>query len=315
MEVEIQTCYIFVPGLSEKYRTGGLLVIQDVGRILTELGYNVKFVATEEAHPDCAAPSDCFQMASKSFNSSIFLTTWGPLTKKHIQLIQHNVPSALIAHYAQSFGWGVDILNNVPIVCVSRYVMAQFALHSPGHSLFLIPPHLQKSFVPGKANRDIDVLVHTRKQNSYCLDTLLPTLKKTKLKIETITEWIPQENFAALLQRTKIFLYITAPHKAGLFRKLPGEGFGLPALEAVACGAIVGSNLLGGVSDFLTPGENCISLQTDSVKSDMQKIEHAIKTFDPHPKNALEIVNLYSHQKAKMRWQEFLKDGLQNSLS
>jgi glycosyltransferase involved in cell wall biosynthesis len=37
-----------------------------------------------------------------------------------------------------------------------------------------------------------------------------------------------------------------------------GEGFGLPALEAMACGAAVVSTDNGGVSDYAHPGENIL---------------------------------------------------------
>ncbi|MBI4994526.1 glycosyltransferase [Candidatus Peregrinibacteria bacterium] len=129
-----------------------------------------------------------------------------------------------------------------------------------------------------------------------------------------MSNWIPQEKFAELLKRTKIFLYITEFHRAGLFRRLPGEGFGLPALEAVACGAVVGSNLLGGVTDFLTPGENCIKLQNGNLNFDLLQIKNAIENFDANSAGreeaAQQIQTKYSYNNAVKKWKKFLETAI-----
>mgnify|MGYP001579182421 CR=1 FL=1 len=314
-------CYFFVPGLSERFRTGGLMVLRDVAGIFEKsLGFKTYFVATHEKHPDALTSDKTFETCAPPFTphpSPLFIVSWGPLVSDHIKLIRKNIPDAKIIYYAQSFGWGIKIPPKIPIACVSRFVMSQWALYAPENFITYIPPPLNPVFClpaerhglpdPQTGKRDIDILVHTRKQNDYCLKQLLPVLKKQNLKIEIIDEWIPQPEFAKLLQRSKIFLYITELHKAGFFRRLPGEGFGLPALEALACGAVVGSNLLGGVTDFLTPGENCIKLQNGDLNFDLAQIENAIKNFRVNEGKTKQIQTHYSSASSLTRWVDLLE--------
>ena len=289
-------------------------MIRDTAKLLEKnCGAKCAFVATHENHPQTLSPQQCFEKAAALPDGDVlFFVSWGPLVEKHVKLIRSHNPNARIIYYAQSFGWGVRVPARVPIVCVSRYVMAQFALHAPENYCAYIPPPLNPCFMFGRSARDIDILAHARKQNEYCLQKLVPALQKENLRIEVLRDWIPQEKFAALLNRAKIFLYVTAPHKAGFFKKLPGEGFGLPALEALACGALVGSNLLGGVTDFLTPGENCIKLQNGNLAQDIAQIKTALAEYD---KNAAQlesekIIEFYSANACASRWIKFLTNKI-----
>lgn len=303
--------YFLVPGLSECYRTGGLLVLRDIAEILKKIsGIKTDFVATHEKHTEALTPSQLFESPPLTPQPSpLFVVSWGPLVSDHIKLIRSKIPDAKIIYYAQSFGWRIKVPPKIPIVCVSRFVMSQWALYAPENFITHIPPPLNSVFcLPDSAEkRDIDILVHTRKQNEYCLKKLIPPLQATNYKLQTINDWIPQLEFAALLKRTKIFLYITELHKAGWFRRLPGEGFGLPPLEALACGCLVGSNLLGGVTDFLVPGGNCIKLQNGDLNFDLAQIKNTIENFSVNETTAKQIQTQYSQNICLKRWFNLLK--------
>ncbi|MBI4994527.1 hypothetical protein HZC21_02680 [Candidatus Peregrinibacteria bacterium] len=185
---KILNIYFFVPGLSEKFRTGGLMVLRDIARIFALptgrqekfLGYKTHFVATHEKHPDALTLKQISTLNPQP--STLFIVSWGPLAQQHIKLIRKNIPDAKIIYYAQSFGWGIKIPPKIPIACVSRFVMSQWALYAPENFITYIPPPLNPVFCLPDAhsqNRDIDILVHTRKQNDYCLNHLLPPLHAT----------------------------------------------------------------------------------------------------------------------------------------
>lgn len=294
--------FFIVPGLSEKYRSGGLIVLQDLAKLFGALpGVECRFVTTHENNGTLSPLSPAIAAVP-----AFFIVSWGPLVSEHIKLIRSHNPNARIIYYAQSFGWGVKLPPKIPIICVSKYVAEKWRAKRTENPITVIPPPLNPIFSFEESLRNIDILVHTRKQNEYCLKKLLPALiESKKYTVEILDRWVPQPEFAALLKRTKLFLYLTAPHTHGrIFKKTFAEGFGLPALEATACGALVGSNLLGGVNDFLTPGENCIELGNGNLENDVEKIVHALGNFRPHETAAEKTAASYSPAAILKKWRE-----------
>lgn len=293
--------FIFVPGLSEKYRSGGLMVLQNLQNLFSQdFHLDAQFVTTHEE----TAPLEKF-IAENTATPPTCIVSWGPLIEKHFKLIRKHQPFARIIYYAQSFGWGMKLPRSISIACVSRYVMSQCAIAFPENELSFIPPFLQPSFTVSEKARDIDILVHTRKQIPYCTEQLITAFEKNGLCVEKISTWISQEEFARLLRRAKIFLYMTGTHKAGLFKSLPAEGLGLPALEAAACGTLVASNFLGGVCDFLTPGENAIHL-IKNLNEDLARCKIALHRWRLNERAATSIQALYSRELYAERWRRML---------
>ena len=57
------------------------------------------------------------------------------------------------------------------------------------------------------------------------------------------------------------------------------EGFGLPPLEAIACGCTVFSSVNHGLADFLIPGTNAHKIRCTSVDYDLLRICQAIEVW------------------------------------
>jgi glycosyltransferase involved in cell wall biosynthesis len=81
------------------------------------------------------------------------------------------------------------------------------------------------------------------------------------------------DDLAELFNRSKVYLYDTAEYWA---QYKVTEGFGLPPLEAMACGCQVFSSVNGALADYLDPGFNCQSIGTYSTAYDVERILGAI---------------------------------------
>ena len=121
--------------------------------------------------------------------------------------------------------------------------------------------------------RDLDVLVQERKSSPYVLNRLVPALRRRGLSVEVQDGWI--DDLVGLFNRSTVYLYDSAEYwrARGL-----SEGFGLPPLEALACGCVVFSSLNNALSDFLTPGETAHQLGCGSINFDLQRISDAVSS-------------------------------------
>ena len=81
------------------------------------------------------------------------------------------------------------------------------------------------------------------------------------------------------MRNSKLFLYDSDKY----FKDLGFcEGFGLPPLEALACGCFVFSSLNGALSDYLDPEVNCGQLGVLSPEYDRDKILEALAQWTPN---------------------------------
>ena len=105
------------------------------------------------------------------------------------------------------------------------------------------------------------------------LEELVPALQP-HCSVTILDAWV--ENLAAIFNRTKVYLYDTSEYWAqyGL-----SEGFGLPPLEATACGCTVFSSINDTLSDYLDPRFNCQKLHTYSLQYDLRRIMSVIRDW------------------------------------
>lgn len=180
--------------------------------------------------------------------------------------------------YAQNTDFGRDhgqvTPPEWPIVCLSRFIAADYAVRDPWRALFVLPPVLHpEARNPGGA-RDIPVLVHQRKNVPYVRHELVPALRE-HVEVEVLDRWMPQEEFLALLGRSCVYLYWMHRQVAGVF-----EGFGMQPLEAAACGAVPISNAYGGLGDYLEAPLNSLKIGTWNRDFDIAQIVDAVARHD-----------------------------------
>ena len=206
-------------------------------------------------------------------NSSLWIICWG-----------FDVPSLLkrlrgreVVYHAHSSGYGFKLPPSVPIIAVSRNTMGYWGHHAPRNPLFLVPNALESQWIE-RGNlkgdfegRPIDILVQQRKSSNYLLFELVPALRAKGFRVEIQSDWV--EDIVHLFNSSKVFLYDSTEHwsSAGVT-----EGFGLPPVEAMACGCIVFSSLNHALSDILTPGEIGHQIGCASVSNDVDRISAAL---------------------------------------
>jgi glycosyltransferase involved in cell wall biosynthesis len=79
------------------------------------------------------------------------------------------------------------------------------------------------------------------------------------------------------------------------------EGFGLPALEAMACGCVVILTDAGGVNEYAAPGQNCLMYKPKNADELKEKILLAVNNLglrNELSRNAMETAKKFSWQKS-----------------
>jgi hypothetical protein len=187
------------------------------------------------------------------------------------------------AYHAHSSGYGFDLPAGVPVLAVSRNTLGYWGDRAPRSPLFLVPNALEPQWLergarPGSAtalvepaSRPIDVLVQQRKSSSYVLQQLVPALRARGLRVEVQSGWV--DDLVDLFNSASVYLYDSADYWRG---RGVSEGFGLPPLEALACGCVVFSSLNHALADTLDPGRIGHQIGCGSLEADLERIAAAV---------------------------------------
>jgi hypothetical protein len=186
-----------------------------------------------------------------------------------------------VAYHAHSSGYGFSLPAGVPVLAVSRNTLGYWGARAPRNPLFLVPNALQPQWLERGAGRDcrpsaglprrpIDVLVQQRKNSRYVLQRLVPALRAAGLRVEVQSGWV--DDLVDLFNSATVVLYDSADYWRA---RGVSEGFGLPPIEALACGCVVFSSLNHALADSLDPGLLGHQIGFGTLAADLERIQAA----------------------------------------
>jgi hypothetical protein len=263
-----------VPGTTGKFRCGGLLVELQTARLVSQL-VPVEVVTYRQREPDHPFLSDLLG-AEEAPGEALWIVSWGFDVPKLLRRLRGRP----VAYHAHSSGYGFGLSPGTPVLAVSRNTLGYWGDRSPRSPLALVPNALAPQWIERgarglTARRPIDVLVQRRKCSAYVLEQLVPALQQRGLRVEVQSGWV--DDLVELCNSATVVLYDSADYWRG--RGL-SEGFGLPPIEALACGCVVFSSLNHALADTLDPGRLGHQIGAGSLEADLERIVAAVE--DPH---------------------------------
>ena len=289
-----------MPGTTGRFRCGGLLVELQTARLISRITsvQVVTYRQREADHPfledllrhepvrspTTRSSRDCGEGCEDSTASDpLWIVSWGFDVPK----LLYRLRGRLVAYHAHSSGYGFDLPAGVPVVAVSRNTLGYWGNRAPRNPLFLVPNALEASWLERGARagtsaaaalypqhgsrRPIDVLVQERKNSAYVLNCLVPTLRSRGLRVEVQSGWV--DDLVDLFNRATVYIYDSADYWRG---RGVTEGFGLPPVEALACGCVVFSSLNHALADIIDPGVVAHQIGSGTLSSDVERIEAVI---------------------------------------
>lgn len=260
--------YFLVPGTGGKFRCGGLFAELKALSLARQV-CDSEVVTYRQREPDQLFLDDVLRQ--KKLDDVIFILSWGfDVAKLATRLASYNV-----VYHAHSAGYGFKLPASIPVLCVSRNTLGYWGQQSPHSLIYYLPNEISPEFQNLHKQRDIDVLVQTRKSSQYLIQQLIPALRQ-KCNVFVVDSFI--EDLPGLFNQAKVYLYDSAEYWA---QQGVTEGFGLQPMEAIASGCQIFSSLNGGLSDYLDPGFNCHKIAGYSLKYDLQRILKVLESWSP----------------------------------
>ena len=256
-----------LPGTTKSFFAGGLTAELNTLKLARHI-CDADVVTYRQKEPDTLFLEEV--LSDRRFEQSIFVVSWGFDVPKLLKRIG-NRPTVYHAH---STGYGFRVPPRVPIITVSRNSMGYWGEKALSSLIFYLPNEISPAFENRHSSRDIDVLVQARKSSQYLLQQLVPALKQ-HCNVVVLDSYV--EDLVGLFNRAKVYLYDSAEYW-GRYRLT--EGFGLPPMEAMACGCQVFSSVNHALADYLDPGFNCQKISGYATGYDTARILATIRA-DP----------------------------------
>ncbi|MDJ0635587.1 MAG: glycosyltransferase [Xenococcaceae cyanobacterium MO_188.B29] len=258
--------YFLLPGTRGKFGGGGLWAELKIFNLVQQICPS-EIVTYRQKESNHLFLADL--LPTLNVGESIFIVSWGFDVPKLVR----QLGTTNIVYHAHSAGYRFNLPADIPIITVSRNTMGYWGQRSPNSLIYYLPNQIGDEFSNLCKERDIDVLVQARKSSTYLLTELVPQLQSQR-KVEIVDSYV--EDLAGLFNRSKIYLYDSAEYwgVSGVT-----EGFGLPPLEALACGCQVFSSVNSALADYLDPGFNCHKIAGYSKKYDLERILAVLDSF------------------------------------
>jgi hypothetical protein len=299
-----------VPGTSGRYHCGGLLVEQQTARLLAEL-VPTELVTYRQREPGLPYLDDLLRaepLVSPAATAALWIVSWGFDVPRQLGALRGRP----VAYHAHSSGYGFRLPPGVPVLAVSRNTLGYWGQWASRNPLFLVPNALEASWIargdrphnfgaePAPGGRSIDVLIQRRKTSAYVLEQLVPALRARGLTVLVQDGWV--EDLVGLFNSAKVVVYDSADHWrcSGV-----SEGFGLPPIEALACGCVLFSSLNHALADNLDPGDLAHQIGMGSLAADGERIAAAVAdpaAWLPGPRRLEELLDELSEPRLRQSW-------------
>jgi glycosyltransferase involved in cell wall biosynthesis len=263
--------YFLLPGTTGKFGGGGLwaeLKIIELARQMCP----TQIVTYRQRESGYLFLTDVLKQKNLNLDNCIFVVSWG----FDVPELVAKLKNCHLIYHAHSAGYRFSLPPDIPIISVSRNTMGYWGQKSPNALIYYLPNRIGDEFCNLGKSRDIDILVQVRKSSQYLLQQLVPALRASRCRVELLDGYV--EDLAGLFNRAKVYLYDSAEYWAvnGVT-----EGFGLPPLEALACGCQVFSSVNSALADYLDPGFNCHKIAGYSLEYDVQRILAVVDSPNP----------------------------------
>ena len=260
-----------LPGTTGRYRCGGLLVELQTARLVSLIG-PVQVVTYRQREPEHPYLEDLLREEAPP-GDGLWIVSWG----FDVPRLLRRLRGRPVAYHAHSSGYGFDLPPGVPVLAVSRNTLGYWGNRAPRQPLFLVPNALEPQWLErgarhSQGRRPIDVLVQRRKSSAYGLQQLVPALRARGLRVEVQSGWV--DDLVDLFNSASVYLYDSADYWRG---RGVSEGFGLPPLEALACGCVVFSSLNHALADTLDPGRLGHQIGCGTLEADVERIAAAVQ--------------------------------------
>jgi hypothetical protein len=311
----LRSLRFLVPGTSGRYRCGGLLVEQQTARLLQQLG-PTQLVTYRQREPGLPFLADLLRAeprGSAAADQALWIVSWGFDVPRQLRALRGRP----VAYHAHSSGYGFRLPPGVPVLAVSRNTLGYWGQWASRNPLFLVPNALEARWLergarlqqggagPEPGRRPIDVLVQKRKTSAYVLGRLVPALRARGLRVEVQEGWV--DDLVDLFNSATVVLYDSADHWrcSGV-----SEGFGLPPLEALACGCVLFSSFNHALADTLDPGSTAHQIGAGTLAADVERIAAAVAdpvAWLPAPRRLEGLLEAFSESRLRERWRQALE--------